>query len=354
VTFGLARRALLLTVALLGVGPGLRAEPADAAVVGKVGAESVTSADVVAQDPAAFAQLQTERARQLHQVELQYAQAYHELLQEKLDALLDKRALELEAKARGTTTAAVLSQIKPAPVTDAEVRAFWEARRERTDQPFEKLVGPIQQFLVNAHREAAARRLYDTLRVRYGIRAALEPYRMNVAASGPARGPATAAVTIIEFADFQCPFCRKEEPVLQALLAHYPHDVRLVFRNLPLADLHANATVAAQAGVCADQQGKFWPMHDAMYQDQTALSATALNQTAGHLGLDQQRFASCLAHEAETRAALSADAEAAADMGIASTPYFFVNGRPLHGTVPAEEFEKIVAGELSRARADRS
>jgi protein-disulfide isomerase len=356
----LSRRAGALFVALFGfcttlwadtpAAVSVSATPAPSTVVGRVGSEPITSAQVTAEDPAAFQRLQTQRAQQLHEVELLYEETYHQLLEKQLGALLDRRALELEAKARGTTTDAVLAEIKPAPVTDQEMRAFYEARRDRTDQPYEKLADQIRQFLSQAHQELAMRQFYDSLRARRDVRSSFDPYRMNVNASGPARGPATASVTIVEFGDFQCPYCRKEEPVLRALLSRHPKDVRLVFRNLPLADLHPNANIAAQAGVCADQQGKFWVMHDAMYEDQTTLSAAQLEDTAARLGFDRERFATCLDHADLTRATLDSDAAAAADLGLASTPFFFVNGRPLRGTVSAEDFERILAEELSRRK----
>jgi protein-disulfide isomerase len=129
--------------------------------------------------------------------------------------------------------------------------------------------------------------------------------------------------------------------------------VRLVFRNLPLVSVHPNALVAAAAGVCADRQGKFWPMHDAMYDDQSALSEPALTETAKRLGLDGERFSSCLADPA-TRAVLQTDVDAANELNFSSTPSFLINGRPLQGSVAIDRFESIINDELQRAHGRKA
>jgi len=111
--------------------------------------------------------------------------------------------------------------------------------------------------------------------------------------------------------------------------------------------------VAAQAAVCAEQQGKFWQMHDALYADQDALDSNGLKATAKRLGLDMERYGSCVADPA-TALKVNADADAAAQLGIGGTPFFFVNGRPINGSVPQQSFDAIVADELQRAAAPRS
>lgn len=169
---------------------------------------------------------------------------------------------------------------------------------------------------------------------------------------GPARGPGTAPVTIVEFGDFQCPYCKEAESSLHTVLAEHPRDVRVVFRNLPLTQIHPNARIAAEASICADRQGKFWEMHDAMYADQSALNANALERTAQRLGLNGDRFAACLT-DGSTSQALDLDAKAAEELGLEGTPYFFINGRPLDGNVPVEKFESVIADELHRAAHDR-
>jgi protein-disulfide isomerase len=168
-----------------------------------------------------------------------------------------------------------------------------------------------------------------------------------VSATGPSRGNVKAAITIVEFGDFQCPFCAQAEATLKAVLAKHPDDVRLVFRNYPLGELHPDAQFAAQAGVCADGQGKFWELHDAMFQDQHALGAPALQDAARRIGIDPDRFSHCLSDFA-TAQAVATDLHAGDAAGVNGTPAFFINGRPLSGNVPAESFEALIADEHNR------
>lgn len=330
--------------------PPLPAAVPASEVLGRIGTEAVTAGNVIDQEKEAFRKDQADYELGLRQMELHHLESQHELLQRGLDALLDGQALALEAKARGTTDAAVLADLRVPQVTDAEVRALYESRSSLTTQSFEELRPRIEQYLENEHRTAANRAFYDALRAKHQIVAILPPLRLPVEARGPVRGGPATAVTIVEFGDFQCPFCRAVEPTLRALLANHPDGVRLVFRNMPLEGVHPNAMLAARAGVCADRQGKFWEMHDEMFSHQDELSEPQLEQMAKHEGLRVSGFDACLRNQ-RTVEAVDEDAAVGIELGINSTPYFFINGRPLHGNVPAEQFESIIADELQRSRA---
>jgi protein-disulfide isomerase len=345
---------LVAAVASCLVQPGY-AEPAvnfdssvtDHSVIGTVGNKSVTAADIVALDTHGFDDLKDQLDRQTHLLKLSYASSYHELVQRTLDGFLDRRALELEAAARGTSTEAVLSQVKVEPVTEEQAHALYEAHKDQLQKPYEQVADEIKQYLAKQRSDAALRVFYDGLRSKNGVASALGPYRVAVAATGPARGSPSAPVTIIEFGDFQCPFCRAAETSVRALLNKYPNEVRLVFRNLPLTAVHPNAEDAARAAVCADRQGKFWEMHDVLFKKETDLRASALKTTAAQLGLNQERFAACM-DEADSHS-LAADTAEAAYLGIDSTPYFFIDGRPVRGNVPLENLQSVVDDELRRA-----
>jgi protein-disulfide isomerase len=315
------------------------------AVVATIGNEKVVGADVVAQAKDAFRQQQDEYDLELRELQLGFAQSEHDLLQQQLDKLLDRRALEKEAKARGVSTNAVLQDVKVTAVTDAEIRSFYDANKARTTATYEQLAPQIEQYLASQHNDGAMRTFYDGLRAKYRIRSQLKPYRVAVAPFGPSRGRTDAPITIVEFGDFQCPYCKEAESTLQAILATYPNEVRLVFRELPLTQLHPNAMVSAEAGVCADRQGKFWTMHDAMYNDQNSLDADGLKETAKRIGLDVDAFAACVS-DAATTGRIAADVKAAHSLGIGATPYFFVNGRPINGSVPFQKFSSVVDDEL--------
>jgi protein-disulfide isomerase len=327
---------------------GPDAAPIDTTVAGMMGKEPLTVADIIASDETEFHQLQSDYERSQQNLRFKYAKSRYDLLQKQAEKLLDQRALEAEAKARGITTAEVLRAIRPgAPVTDAEAHSFYDAHKERIGAPFEQVALQIRVFMAQQRNDAATRAFYDALRAKHGISSQLAPYTVQVAAIGPSRGPGDAPVTIVEFGDFQCPYCKQAEASLGAILAQYPRQVRLVFRNLPLDQLHPNAEIAAKAAVCADRQGNFWPMHDAMYADQSQLGVEGLNGTAKRLHLDADRFSACLA-DASSAAAVAADTKAADDLGISGTPFFFINGQPIDGSVPVEQFQQVIDSELRR------
>ncbi len=320
--------------------------------VGKVGTERITEKDVIAQFPKEFAQQQESQRLKLRQLQLEQAQERYNLLKEEADKLLDKRALELESKATARQVLDIVGDIKVPAVTDQEVQQFYESHKNRTTQTLDQLKADITQYLANQHNTDAKRRFYDELRAKHHIESGLEPYRLTVDASGPVRGKPDARVTIVEFADFQCPYCREAEDTLKIITGMHPNDVRVVFRQLPLASIHPNALIAARAGVCADQQHLFWPMHDAMYGNQEALGEAGLKETAKRLGLDNEAFASCLAAE-DTAKSIFSDVKAADELNVISTPFFFINGRPVKGSVPVDQFETVVAEELQRNSSNR-
>jgi protein-disulfide isomerase len=320
-------------------------------VLATIGGERLTVADVIAQDQADFDRLQQENDLRLHQLQQRQAETRYKLLQQQTDKVLDRKALDMEAKLRGSTAEAVLAEVNVAAVTEDEARAFFEANKSRANgRTFEQLQVEITQHLAAQHNNDAMRSFLDRLRAKHGIASLLPPYRVAVEATGPAKGRERAPVTIVEFGDFECPYCRQEETAIGTVLQRHPEDVRLVFRELPLTAVHPNALAAAHAAVCADRQGKFWSMHDAMYQDQTALGGSALVETARRIGLDVEHFSACLSAE-DTLNAVEQDSKAADELNINETPYFLINGRPLHGAVPLEQLEAVINDELQRATA---
>ncbi|MGH9961012.1 MAG: DsbA family protein, partial [Pyrinomonadaceae bacterium] len=163
---------------------------------------------------------------------------------------------------------------------------------------------------------------------------------------GPATGPKNAAVTIVEFSDFECPYCRNSQSTIKELLSQFPQDVRLVFRHLPL-QMHAQAFPSAQAAYCAGEQDRFWQYHDALFA-LNQLSRDSLEKIATDIGLNMDRFNTCLASDA-SRAAVRKDVEEARRLGINSTPTFIVNGKLVRGAIPFADFKSIIEKELRSA-----
>jgi|NGEPerStandDraft_6_1074524.scaffolds.fasta_scaffold20517_2 protein-disulfide isomerase len=165
----------------------------------------------------------------------------------------------------------------------------------------------------------------------------------------PSIGPSNAPVTIVEFSDYQCPYCQVwDQQVYQQLMAAYPNKIRFVYRDLPLP-MHPEAIPAAEAADCAGDQGAYWKYHDALFAQQYGLSRTAYEHYAADLGLDGQAFAACLDSQ-RYLSKVQANANAATSAGLDSTPSFVINGRVLIGALPFSDFKAVVDEELAAKR----
>ncbi|MFN0062254.1 MAG: DsbA family protein [Myxococcaceae bacterium] len=169
--------------------------------------------------------------------------------------------------------------------------------------------------------------------------------KVDVPEDAPFVGPKSAKVTIVEWSDFQCPFCKRGGDTVKDLAQRYPNDVKVVFRHLPLS-MHKDAQLAAEATMAAHEQGKFWQMHDKLFANQSALGRADLERYASELGLDMARFRASL-DNGRHRARVAQDASAASAAGVTGTPTFFINGRKIVGALPADQFN--VPEEVEKA-----
>lgn len=167
------------------------------------------------------------------------------------------------------------------------------------------------------------------------------------AARDHVRGPADAPVTLVEYGDFECPYCGQAEPVLRALLAEFGDDLRYVFRHLPLVDVHPRAQTAAEAAEAAATQGRFWEMHDVLFAHQDALRPSDLVGYAEELGLDSERFREEIRKHTHAPR-IAEDVDDADHSGVSGTPTLFVNGRRHHGAFDLQSLE--IAVRTARAR----
>jgi protein-disulfide isomerase len=298
---------------------------------------------------------QLDRQQELHDAQIQqlnasFARNRGAMMQEEAGKLVDKRVLDLEAASRKTTAAALLSSIKTVPITDAQVEDFYNERATRIGQPLAKIAPKIKEHLQTQASDKAKRAYLDSLRAKYKASITLEPLREEVAASGPVRGAENAPITIVEFSDFQCPYCGQFEPELKKLLETYPTQVRLIYRNMPIPNLHPEAQKAAEAAICADKQGKFWEMHDTLFSEQNTLDVVALKEKAKRLGLDAARFDVCL-DKGEAVPALNMDLREAQRLGLEATPVSFINGRFVNGAVSYDELTALINDEVQKLSA---
>jgi protein-disulfide isomerase len=159
------------------------------------------------------------------------------------------------------------------------------------------------------------------------------------------RGAVEAPVTILEFSDYQCPFCKRAQPVLERILAEFPGKVRIVFKDFPL-DFHEGARPAAEAARCAGASGRYWDYHDLLFLAQPAFSRDELITYADRVGLDRTAFSLCL-DARRFSAAVEDDMAEGRALGVSGTPTFFVNGRRLVGAHPIETFREAVDDALA-------
>ncbi|MFH1867254.1 MAG: DsbA family protein [Patescibacteria group bacterium] len=172
--------------------------------------------------------------------------------------------------------------------------------------------------------------------------------KVNLATSDdPAQGSPSAPVVIVEFGDFQCPFCQQESFILHQLLQEYPDAVRLIYRDFPVSSIHTEAFPAAVAANCALKQDKFWEYHDQLYQLQDQLGSDLYNSLASTLGLDQNQFSTCLSSP-QISLEIEEDFEAGIQAGVKGTPTFFVNNQRVEGAVPYDLWVKIISSEVAR------
>jgi protein-disulfide isomerase len=203
-----------------------------------------------------------------------------------------------------------------------------------------RMSSPLAQAKVNAARETAVQNV--------AAADAELPKRQRVGVAGTPKGPLDAPITIVEFADYQCPFCNRARPVVDELLAAYPGKIRFYVRHNPLP-FHPNAPLAAEAALAAEGQGKFWEMNDKLAGNFFNLTREDLEKYAQELGLDLAKFKQAL-DTGVYRVRVDQDRDVAGKIGANGTPTFFVNGRMLVGAQPAEAFKEIIEEELVSAQ----
>jgi protein-disulfide isomerase len=282
----------------------------------------------------------------------------YRLKQQKLQSLIEERLLAHEARRRKISVESLVQTeitAKTARVTHEEVLSAYEMYKSRLQKP-ESEVEP--QLLAMLHeRKVAARRqeFLSSLRAAADVSVNLLPpasFRASVGLDGPTRGASSAPITIVEFEDFQCPFCKRAQDTMEQVLARYKDRIRVVHRDLPLRTLHPASWKAHEAGRCAEEQGKFWEYRALLYKNAPAASPQQLNNYASQAGLDVSDFTKCL-DSGKFNAVVQKDEDEANRLGIQGTPVFFINGRLLSGAQPESEFVRIIEDELNQPPSAR-
>jgi protein-disulfide isomerase len=273
-----------------------------------------------------------------------------------LDAIVADMLLTEAAKKKGMTAAAYeLEEVgkRVKPVTDAEVVAFYQANvNQMQGRPLEVMSPAINRYLTEQQRATARESLITELR-KAGpeVRVLIDAPRrqVEIESTDPSLGRASAPVTLIEFSDFQCPFCQRVAPTLKKIRETYGDKVRIVWKDFPLTQIHPQAFKAGEAAHCAGDQGKYWDYHDRLFANQQQLQPEDLKKHAADLGLDAAAFNACLDSSKYGERVRDGVAQGTR-LGVNSTPTIYINGRMLSGAQPYETFVSVIDEELSRAK----
>lgn len=272
--------------------------------------------------------------------------SYYETQRKAIEAFIDQYLMEEQAKKEGITVSELLDRhiigkIGKEPSEEA-LRVFHEGID--TNEPFEAIRGRIVENL-RQRRALKLRTAYlDSLRKQASIKVQLAPPRAAISLKDTAvKGPAKALVTLVEYADYECPYCQQIVPVVAKLRSEFKDHLAYAYKDLPLP-MHANAQKAAEASRCAESQGKYWEYHDLLFA-RKQLEPDSLKGFARELKLDGEKFDKCL-DSGEKAEAVRLHASEAQSLGLQGTPSFFVNGRAVNGAVSYESLRALIEEEL--------
>jgi protein-disulfide isomerase len=335
-----------IVVALL-IFAGSAAAQAPSKTLALVNGEAITEAQVTTVAATELAALEAKKADS----PATYERDKLVILHAALDFIIEDKLVAAEAaRDRVTKEQVIYSEVEsnvPTPSPE-EVEAFYQANKSQITIPHDQAIPRVKQYMMDQARKRYRDQMVYMLKKQFPVKILLDPVRMEVATAGyPSQGPETAAVTIVEFSDFQCPFCGGLFPTLKAIEKTYPDKVRLVYRQFPLTSIHPFAQKAAEASLCANDQKRFWEFHDSMFGDQTRLAVDDLKKRAVDLKLNTAEFNTCLDSGAKVNA-VRKDIEEGSKAGAASTPTMFINGRLLSGNQPYADIREIIEDELQR------
>lgn len=331
-------------------------------VVARVGDEAITLDEVEKALASQLAPLEAQR---------------YQLIVSKLEEFIEERLLAQEAKRRGVSVEDLLRAevyLKASDVTEAEITAFlaentalfqgetaalrlraWDyLRRPKVARQRHAYVAQLRQIVKvelllkepTPARVAVSQQHRDQHHDGGGLK---EPTSARVAVKVDeafSRGPKDARVTIVEFSDFHCPFCRRAVSTMRQVIEKYTNQVKWVYRDFPMPSLHPQAPKAAEAARCAGEQGRFWEYHDLLFDSKPQTTTADFKRLAEALKLESKTFAECL-DTGRYQAAVQSDIQEGTRLGVSGTPTFYINGRILVGAQPLETFEKIIESELS-------
>lgn len=346
--------SILLFLACTG---GTSAPSASAPVAQAAAPSAATSPDQIVASweggQLTYGELTADLKSQLDALERDYLQGRYDLEAGTAQQMATEKVMALEAASRGMDLETLLKteiQDKIAPPTDVEIAEFYPVvKRQLRNAPLDQVKDQVAGALMQRKQQELVGKLLAEVTEKYKLETSV-PFpdlpRATVSVDDdPSLGPADARVTIVEFGEYQCPYCGKAYETVKQVLKDYPDDVRLVYRDFPL-DFHQRAVPAAVAANCAGDQGKYWEYHDLLMADQRSLELENLTAHAATTGIDVAKFSACLENpEVHVKEVLN-DMEDGKALGVTGTPAFFINGIFLNGAVPYSQFKDIIEREL--------
>jgi protein-disulfide isomerase len=302
----------------------------DSAVVAEVGNQKLTAA-----------QLQEKEAGKLLQARYKYYLAEREAL----DQLIDQQVLEMQAAKESVTVDELIKKhvtVSLKEPTEDQIKFYYEGLS--SDEPYEAVRAKILESVHEMRMSKAKADYITSLRDQFGVVVELGQPSAKVDTTNAFRlGPKDAPVQLIEFGDFECPYCQKVHVELIRLREQFGDKVAIIYKDFPLP-MHASSQKAAEAARCAGAQGKFWEFHDSLFETHR-LQVPDLKAEARTLKLDGARFDQCL-DTSETTAAVKKDLEQAKHLGLTGTPSFFANGHFMSGAIVYAKLRETVEAEL--------
>jgi len=266
------------------------------------------------------------------------------------DIIEDKLIAAAAARDKITKEQIIFAEIDSNVATPSaeEVEEFYQANKSRIAAPHDQALPLVKQYMIDQQRNQYRNALDYALKKQFPVKVLLDPVRTDIATAGyPSHGPANAPLTIVEFADFECPYCGGLYKTLKVVEQSYPEKIRFVYRHFPLTTMHPHAQKAAEASLCANDQNRFWEFYDSMFSNQEKLSVDDLKKRAVDMKMDTAAFNTCLDSGAKA-VAITKDVEEGRAAGVSGTPAMFINGRFMGGNQPFADIRELIEDELQR------
>ncbi len=296
--------------------------------------------------PIFMQELDTSISSQLQRLDNQRYQARKDGLQ----ALIEEKMIEEAAKDKGQKPEDFLQEQAYASIeepTEKEIKAIYEARKGKSDVKFDEVKDQIKKYLNQSKKVRSRNELIAKLKKDAEISILLQPPRVKIDLEGaPALGDKDAEITLVEFSDYQCPFCKRVRQTIWQLMDEYKGKIRYIFLDFPLS-FHKQAQKAHEAARCAHDQNKYFEFNKKIFNNQRNLAVADLKKYAKELNLNTKKFNKCL-DSGKYAEAVQESIQTGIQSGVTGTPAFFINGIMLTGAQPITAFREVIEGELNK------